>query len=136
MPFVLDSSAVLAMLLPDEQSAAVDRLADSLVHSPAIVPPIWPLEVRNALLVALRAGRITSREFEDRVDLVEALPVEVDGGARTEVLADSVGIARRHGLSVYDASYLELARRVALPLATLDRRLRKAGASLKIRILP
>lgn len=136
MSFVLDSSATLALLLPDEQSAAMDRVAQALLRSPALVPAIWPLEVRNALLFALRARRITPREFDDRVGILEALPVEIDADAGHDVQSRTMDIARRHGLTVYDASYLELARRSGLPLATLDRGLRKAGAALKVRLLP
>lgn len=136
MSFVLDSSALLAMLLPDEQSAAMDEVAEALVSSPAQVPVIWPLEVRNALLSALRARRIAPREFEERVALLEELPIEVDPGAGPGVLSRTIQIARKHDISAYDASYLELAGRLGLPLATLDRRLRKAGASLKVPLLP
>lgn len=136
MSFVLDSSAALAMLLPDEQSAALDEIADSLVRAPAQVPAIWPLEVRNALLSALRARRITPRELAERIALVEELPIEVDLGAGHDILARTMGIAQKHDLSAYDASYLELAKRLELPLATLDHRLRKAGSSLKVGLLP
>lgn len=136
MAFVLDSSAVLALLLPDEQSAAADAIADRLVESAAHVPSIWPLEVRNALLAALRARRITPREFEERVSALDELPIEVDHGTGADILSRTVDIARRHGLTTYDASYLELARRHGVPLATLDGRMRKAGTALKLRLLP
>ena len=132
MAFVLDSSVALAMLLPDERSEAADRMAEALLRSSAHVPAIWPLEVRNALLVAHRARRITPREFEERLGIVDELPVEIDGGHRAEALSRSVEIARRHGLSVYDASYLELAERALLPLATFDARLLRVGAALRI----
>jgi predicted nucleic acid-binding protein len=37
-------------------------------------------------------------------------------------------LAARHGLSAYDAAYLELALRRTLPVATLDEALQKAMA--------
>lgn len=133
MAFVLDSSVALAMLLPDERSEAADRLAEAFLRSSAHVPAIWPLEVRNALLAAHRARRLSAREFEERLGIVGELPIEVDGGRRPESLMRSVEIARRHGLSVYDATYLELAERVSLPLATFDSKLLKAGKAMRIR---
>ena len=43
------------------------------------------------------------------------------GGLPDEVTI--IALARRHRLTVYDAAYLELALREALPLATLDKAL-------------
>jgi len=136
MAIVLDSSAALALLLPDEQSAAADAIADHLLRSAAQVPSIWPLEVRNALLAALRSRRITPREFDERVSVLDELPIEVEHGAGPDVLGRTVEIARRHGLTTYDASYLELAKRHGIALATLDARMRKAASALKLRLLP
>jgi predicted nucleic acid-binding protein len=136
MSFVLDSSAVLALLLPDEQSASADAIAEHLLHSAAQVPAIWPLEVRNALLTAWRARRLSATEFDERVSLLDELPIDVDHGSRPEVLTRIVDIARRHGLSAYDASYLELAKRHGIALATLDGKLRKACSRFKVPLLP
>lgn len=136
MSFVLDSSAALAMLLPDEKSAAADSIAELLIRSSARVPAIWPLEVRNALLVALRARRISVREFEERIALLDELPIEVDFGADQVALARTMEIARRQDLSAYDAAYVELAMRLRIPLASFDVRLRKACTSLKLNAMP
>jgi predicted nucleic acid-binding protein len=136
MSFVLDSSAALAMLLPDEHSADADGIGERLLRTVALVPSIWPLEVRNALLVALRGKRITSREFDERVSLLEELPLEIDPGCSAEVLSRVVDIARRQSLSTYDASYVELARRHDIPLATFDARLRKACHVVGVVALP
>lgn len=136
MAFVLDSSVALAMLLPDEGSAAADAIAELFERTHALVPAIWPLEVRNALLVAMRSRRLAPREFDERVSSLDALPIEVDAAAGREALSRTVEIARRHDLTVYDASYLELAQRHGIQLATLDGALRKACARSKIRALP
>lgn len=131
--FVLDCSAALAMLLPDEASEAVDALADRLAEGAAAAPTIWPLEMRNAMLAALKSRRITAAEFEERLEVLSLLPVEVAPSADAPALARMVALARRHDLSIYDASYLDLARQLALPLATLDSRLRKAcGAQIPV----
>ena len=44
-------------------------------------------------------------------------------------------LARRHRLTVYDASYLELAQRESVPLATLDGALRGAARAARISLL-
>ncbi len=67
---------------------------------------------------------------------LRALPVKVDAASTDRTLTETLGQARQHGLATYDAAYLELALRRDLPLATLDRRLRKAGSVAGIDILP
>ena len=124
------------MLLPDEQNEAADALADRLQERRASVPTIWPLEVRNALLSALRSRRLTTREFDDRVEVVARLPVEVEPPADSESLSRMVVIARRHELSVYDASYIDLAVQRGMPLATFDARLRRTCTALHVEVLP
>jgi predicted nucleic acid-binding protein len=136
MAFVLDSSVALAWLLPDEGNEATDALADRLEEEPAHVPAIWPLEVGNALLVALRRGRIKEPDVTRLVTTLSALPVEVEHGAEDAALSGVLDLARRLGLTAYDAAYVELAKRRGLPLATLDSKLRHAAAALQIAALP
>lgn len=136
MAFVLDSSVTLAWFLPDEGGEALDRLADRLQQETAYVPCIWPLEVGNALLVAQRRGRIRDSELARMMAALDRLPVEVDmEGSRggVQVMAE---IARSHGLTTYDAAYVELAHRRGVALATLDDRLRKACETLGVPLLP
>ena len=134
--FVLDSSVALAMLLPDEHSAAADALASRLAEGSIAVPTIWHLEVRNAMLAALRARRITAAEFDERLEVLGLLPLEVEPPADAAALKRTVALARRHDLSVYDASYVDLAKQRSVPLATLDAKLRKACAAQRIAVLP
>jgi predicted nucleic acid-binding protein len=133
MSFVLDSSVALAWLLQDESNEQVDALADRLESENAHVPAIWPLEVGNALMTALRRKRISEADLDRCISALSALPIEVDQPA---VLAGVLSIARRSGLTSYDAAYLELAQRRSLPLATLDEKLRQACKVLKVAVLP
>src|SRR5438552_6895196 len=133
--FVLDSSVALAMLLPDERSAAADALGEKVAGSGACVPCIWPLEVRNALLSAVRQKRLTARELDERLAVLAALPIEVEGSPDVDRLAMTVALARRYDLTSYDAAYLELARHRAVPLATFDGTLRKACVAAKISLM-
>ena len=133
MSFVLDSSVALSWLMPDEANERTDALADALEQANAHVPAIWHLELGNALLMAQRRKRISDSEFRRCVAALSALPIEVDSAAE---LAGVLSIARRLGLTSYDAAYLELAQRRGLPLATLDDKLRQAGKALKVTVVP
>jgi predicted nucleic acid-binding protein len=136
MPFVLDSSVVLAWLLPDENSDAADKIAATLETDVAAVPPIWPFEVCNALLMAQRRGRIQDGEIARLAAALSVLPIEVVQGTVATSIAPLAGLARRLGLTAYDASYVDLAKRRSLPLATLDARLRAACEQEGVRVLP
>ena len=131
MSFVLDSSVALAWLLPGEASDRVDALADRLEHESAEVPAIWSLEVANALVTALRRSRIESVDVGASLEALATLPIYAEQAIGAPQLAEIVALALRHGLTAYDACYVELAHRRQLPLATLDaetaQRVQRAG---------
>ena len=127
MAFVLDCSVALAWLFPDEATEATDHLRDSLVEGRAFAPALWPIEVANVLLVATRRGRVDSEEWEQLYAHLEALPIEIDPASTSRVWGKTLQLAHAHRLSVDDAMYLELALRMRLPLATLDRTLGEAA---------
>jgi predicted nucleic acid-binding protein len=136
MAFVLDCSVVLSWLLPDERDTATDALLDSLERTTAVVPAIWPYEVANALLMAQRRARIGDDDLIRLRRALAALPIEVEAVASDHVPAVVSDLGRRLDVTSYDAAYIELAARRRLPLATLDARLRKACAALKVDVLP
>ena len=127
MAFVLDCSVALAWIFPDEATEATNRLRDSLTDGRAFAPALWPIEVANVLLVATRRGRIASDEWEQLYANLEALPIEIDPVSTSRVGGRTLQLAHAHRLSVDDAMYLELALRMHLPLATLDRALGEAA---------
>ena len=127
MPFVLDCSVAMAWVFPDEASEATGRLRDSLDDDRAFVPSLWPVEVGSVLLAAARRGRIDADEWPSICASLEALPIEVEAVSLSRVWGSALALANRHDLSVYDATYLELALRMRLPLATLDRALAEAA---------
>ncbi len=126
MSFVIDSSVALAWLLPDERGQAADALVDRLESASPAAPAIWPLEVANALVTARRRDRIADRDVDRMLEVLFALPVDVEPASGVDMLARVVAIARRHGITTYDAAYVELAKRRGWPLATLDARLKAA----------
>ncbi len=127
MSFVLDCSVAMSWVFPDEATEATDQLRESLVEGRAFVPTLWPIEVANVLLVATRRQRIDRTEWPRIARNLEALPLVIDPGSTSRIWGEVLDVAHTHQLSAYDAMYLELAIRMQLPLATLDRALAAAG---------
>lgn len=136
MTFVLHNSVALAWCFQDEQSPEILALLDRVAESGAIVPLLWPLEALNGLLMAERRRRLTAEQRTTFASLLQDLPITLDDETATRAWAQTAALAERFALSVYDAAYLELAHRRRLPLATLDRPLRTATATLGLPLLP
>lgn len=126
---VIDASIVLAWAFEDEFSPLAASVLRELEQAEAVAPSIWPLEVANGLLVAERRGRVSEAETRRFLALVGDLPVRVESSTRAQVWSTTTDLGRRHGLSAYDASYLDLCLRLDLPLATLDQSLAAACTS-------
>jgi predicted nucleic acid-binding protein len=135
MEWVFDASVTMAWCFDDERTAATDALLTRLATSPATVPQIWPLEVANVLALAMRKGRLTPAKRAQFIALLEASPIHVDAATAGGAFGATLALADAHGLTVYDAAYLELATRLALPLATLDADLRGAAARAGVPLL-
>lgn len=133
MPFVLDASTTLAWCFEDEATAETEAVLDLLATDIAVVPALWELEVSNVLLVGERRGRLTEAQATRFVSLLSSLPVNVDVGGPEMPVILSTG--RRHEISAYDASYLALAERDGLPLATQDERLARAAGNAGVSLL-
>lgn len=132
--FVLDNSVVLAWALAEEDPGA-ERVMDLLANGEARVPGVWPLEFANALLAAGRRKRLTEAGAAELREIVLSLPIRVVPDTVDRVVTAVLALAREHGLSVYDASYLDLAMREGLPLATLDRQLSDAARRCSVPLL-
>lgn len=135
MSVVLDCSVTLAWLLPDEQSKPAQAVLDRVVASRAWVPALWRLEVANSLQMAVRRRRIDSAFRNASLADLALLNIQVDADTNGFAWSDTLQLADAHGLTLYDAAYLELARRLSLPLATLDSDLRRAAASCEVPLL-
>lgn len=125
---VLDCSVSGAWLFEDETSAYAEAVLDKLASgNQALAPTIWALEVSNMLLVGELRGRVTETQSTAFWETLKALPILVDDRAPMTSLAGIIALGREHRLSSYDAAYLELAVRNAVPLATLDNKLADAA---------
>ncbi|MDR0275030.1 MAG: type II toxin-antitoxin system VapC family toxin [Burkholderiaceae bacterium] len=135
MSFVLDSSVTLTWCFEDEATPAADAVLTRLTDHGAHAPSLWPLEILNALTMARRRGRITAQLQRERITFLHALPVALDAQTAAQAWSVTHQLAERHRLTLYDASYLELAQRLDLPLATLDADLRNAASALGVPLL-
>lgn len=121
---VVDCSVLIAGLLPDEVEMQAQLLLEDLQHgrTVAVVPSLFYQEISNALLMAYRRKRINRDVLQQYLDVITILPITVDTAAATQgsTMKRVCELAEKHGLTTYDASYLELASRLDLPLATLD----------------
>jgi predicted nucleic acid-binding protein len=129
MHCVLDSSAALAWVLPGEAIPATDALLAEVGDQGAVVPGLWLLEIANILWIFERRGRITLAERIRALAILAELPIHIDERTAAQAFGATSALAAGRNLTVYDACYLELALRVGLPLASLDRRLCQAASA-------
>jgi len=132
---VLDSSATLAWIFSDETTEPIRRLFDTVSDEGAVVPALWRLEVANSLTVAVRRGRIDADFRRASLADLALLDIATDQHMDFHAWSETLGLADRFQLTLYDAAYLELAVRRDLPLATLDDKLRAAASALGVGLL-
>jgi len=130
--FVVDNSIVMAWCFEDERNEYADSVLECLEAGEAFVPAIWPLEVGNVLLVAERKKRLSEASIIRFLALVNNLPITVEQETPERMLKEILSLARENGLSTYDASYLDLAMRLGLPISTKDKVLLKAAKKCQI----
>jgi predicted nucleic acid-binding protein len=132
MAFVLDASVTACWAFADEDHPDASLAFDKMRAEEGVVPGLWWFEVRNILVVNERRRRITESDTAAFLFRLSQLRIRVD---RVPEENGVLRLARAHRLSVYDAAYLELARREGLPLATLDADLRKAAAGAGVALV-
>lgn len=132
---VVDASMSLAWVLPGEATDATEAILEDVAEGGAMAPALWPMEVLNALIVALRRERIDDDALAEAMHELAALPIEIASTRLATEGGHVTALARRHGLGAYDAAYLELAVRLAAPLATLDADLIRAAKAEDVRVV-
>src|ERR1700687_502439 len=132
---VLDSSATLAWIYGGETTEAIRRVFDAIADNGALVPALWRLEVANTLTMAVRKRRIDPDFCRAALADLALLDITTDQQTDSYAWTDTVNLADHFNLTVYDAAYLELARRRMLPLATLDQELRTAATAIGVTVL-
>ena len=133
MAFVVDASIAGAWLMPDERIAAATPLGRRVLADGAGAPDLFRHEVRNLLVMAVQRRRLPEDLLWVQLTRIESMPI------RLAPPGPSARIAQRaltHDLTAYDAAYLDLALDRALPLATLDQKLRAAAVAEGVAVLP
>ena len=135
MNFVLDCSVAMAWCFEDEATEATDALLDKIRTQGAVVPAIWHLEVANVIVMGERRGRIQAEQSDLFLEDLALLPIATDESSRGATSAPIAALARRARVTAYDASYLEVAIRRMMPLATRDAALRRAAQSVDVALV-
>jgi predicted nucleic acid-binding protein len=135
MHCVVDSSVALAWVLPGEATPATEGLLAEVGDLGAAAPGLWPLETANVLWLSERRGRITLAERTQALAILAELPIQIDERTATQAFGATSALAAGRDLTVYDACYLELALRLGLPLATLDKRLCLAALAAGVALI-
>ena len=125
--FVLDNSVAMAWCFRDEKNPYADAVFEALETGQALAPAIWPLEAGNVLLTAERRNRIDHAGVVHFLSLFQKLSIKIEQEPPERMFAEIVSLARTLHLTTYDASYLDLAMRTGLPIATQDKTLAKAA---------
>jgi predicted nucleic acid-binding protein len=133
---ILDCSVMMAWALSEKEGAWMDRVVQQMLSQGVSVPAMWSLEVVNVALDAVKKGRMTERHFQVLLTEIQSFPITVDRFTHERALSRIAVLAKRHGLTSYDAAYLELAIRQDGVLATLDQSLAKAARAEGILVVP
>lgn len=136
MSFVLDNSVTMRWFFGDgkpQELAYAEKILDAMQKDSAHVPATWGLEVANVIVRAEAKGLVTEARSSAFLEMLEGVDIEVDTATFARALSDTLQLARRYKLSSYDASYLELALRLGMPLATLDEDLQKAAKKVGVK---
>jgi predicted nucleic acid-binding protein len=129
---VVDSSVALSWCFSDEADAYAEATLQALRGAEARAPSLWPFEVANGLWMGQRRGRLDVTETREALSALAALPIHVETATHQRALGAVLDLASQEGLTVYDATYLDLAQREGLPLATLDQQIRQVAGRLGV----
>lgn len=131
---VLDSSVALTWCFRDQRTAYTESILRRLIDDSAAVPDLWWLEIANVTAMAERRGHLSSASRIEFISLLNSLRIASEPGDSSRTLGPVFDLAQRHRLTVYDATYLELAIRSTASLASLDEQLRRAAGEAGVEL--
>jgi len=126
-PIILDCSVTASWFIPYEFSKSSFNIRDKIRERGAIVPTIWSLEVGNVLLISERRKRITKEQRQKALYILKDLPIKTDELTFKNAWFETIELAEKYNLTLYDACYLELVLRYNSILATFDNNLKQAA---------
>jgi len=130
--FVIDNSIVMAWCFDDEISTYADDVLGGLEVTAAIAPAIRPLELGNVPAVAEWRKRLNEADSIHFLALIGDLPITVIQEPAWRMTREILALARKRQISTYDPSYLDLAMRKGLPIATRDSGMKKAAMACNV----
>lgn len=133
MVMIIDASIAGAWVMPDESSVIATEIGRRVLEGGACVPDLFAHEVRNLLVMGVQRRRLPEDLFWAQLARIEQMPIRVVPSGPSKRIAQ---LAFRHRLTAYDAAYLDLALDQTLPLASLDKDLRRAALAEGVAVLP
>lgn len=132
--FVLDASFALPWIFQDENNASSRGAWKALVaqEAVALVPAIWLWEITDVLVRSEKQSRVTAGQVSSFMALIEEMPIKVIPAIPASVFAGEPPLLRKYDLSAYDTAYLAAALNQGVPLATLNKSLRRSAKALGI----
>ncbi len=134
MSLVIDASAIGPVLIADEHGELMEGLVECLSAGGVSAPAHWPLEVSNLLLIAFRKRRLDREALANAFETLRSVRVNVVPCDVARACGIVASLAERHGLTSYDAAYLDLAKNQGHRLATADRALIRAARSEQVEL--
>jgi predicted nucleic acid-binding protein len=134
--FIVDASVGFAWVYQGQATPETDHLLNAVAAGASvIVPALWFLEMSNVLLMAQRRHRLTPAQRKAAMEKLTAMQLTVDEEGTRHAFGKTSELAEKYGLTLYDATYLELASRRSLPLASRDQTLRNAARQCGLKAL-
>ena len=130
---VIDASLFGPLLIPDETPELHADLMPIMLEGRALVPQHWRLEIANIGVIALRRQRVSRDNMLAGMASIDGFKIETDDQTTNHSLGRTLELALKHGLTSYDAAYLELAQRRDVPIFTRDQRLADAAIADDVR---
>jgi len=131
---VIDCSVTMPWCFEAETTPYTEAVLEAVAKHAAAAPALWALEVANVLATSIRKKALTEKKVAKFRELLSRLPVRLESHTQERALGAVLELAGKHQLTSYDAAYLEVAKRLTLPIASLDAPLRKAASAEGVRI--
>src|ERR1700674_5069529 len=129
MALVVDASIAVGWIARTQATPLTSAALSLVARESGRVPSYFGIEVARALRDHDRRNLLTADLVDMGLAQLRALPLRQDNSNTLDRVPDIIALARRNGLRIADAAYLELAVRTALPLATRDVALARAAAA-------
>lgn len=136
LSWVMDCSVGFSWVHPAQASPDTERLLEEVENGAApVVPILWFAEIANTLLVLQRRGKMAAMDRKKAMETLSRFTLIVDEEAGKAAFGSTSDLAENFDLTIYDATYLEIALRRKLPLATRDGALQAAARKAGVKVL-